>query len=124
MEIVTAEDAYNVHGNILASNLNISMPKIQKSIEETKSTSYALLQNYPNPFNPTTVIRYNIPKDGFVILKIYDILGREVKTLVNENKLQGRFEVSFNASSLASGVYIYQLRAGNFVSTKKLLLLK
>ena len=124
IEIAPAEDAYNVHGNVIASSLNVQMPKIQKSNEELKPTSYSLLQNFPNPFNPTTVIRYDISKDGFVTLKVYDILGREVMTLVNENKLQGKYSVNFDASNIASGVYFYQLKAGSYTATKKLLLLK
>jgi len=80
--------------------------------------------NYPNPFNPTTVISYQLPKDGIVIVKVYDILGKEVKSLVNEYKSAGNYTVSFDASHLASGIYFYQLRAGNFISTKKMLLLK
>lgn len=85
---------------------------------------YALYQNYPNPFNPTTTINYQIKEDGLVTLKIYDVLGSEVKTLVNEDKTKGRYAFNFNASDLASGVYIYQLRVNDFVSSKKLMLLK
>jgi hypothetical protein len=83
-----------------------------------------LFQNYPNPFNPTTMIKYELPKSSDVTLIIYDILGREVKSLINENQHAGRYEISFNASGLASGVYIYQLRAKGFVSTRKMILLK
>ncbi len=93
--------------------------------------SYDLAQNYPNPFNPATIIKYQIPKDGMVTLKIYDILGKEVKTLVNEQKPTGRYEVKFDASDLASGVYIYRIQVNPatssgqvFVSTKKMMLLK
>ena len=85
---------------------------------------YSLAQNYPNPFNPFTTIRFEIPVSGNVSIKIYDILGSEVKTLVNEEKNAGKYEVVFNASKFASGVYFYQLRAGDFVSTKKMILLK
>ncbi len=85
---------------------------------------YALEQNYPNPFNPSTTIRYQIPQDGIVTLKIYDILGSEVATLVNEQKAAGKYEVNFNASSLASGVYIYKIQAGSFTNSKKMLLIK
>ena len=85
---------------------------------------YVLVQNYPNPFNPTTTINYQIPKDGFVTLKIYDVLGREVAVLVNENKSTGRYNINFNAGNLASGAYLYQLKVNDFVSTKKLVLLK
>ena len=87
-------------------------------------TIYTLAQNYPNPFNPTTTINYQIPKDGFVTLKIYDVLGREVASLVNENKSTGRYNVNFNAGNLASGVYLYQLKVNDFVATKKLMLVK
>ncbi|MDY0081657.1 MAG: T9SS type A sorting domain-containing protein [Ignavibacteriaceae bacterium] len=85
---------------------------------------YSLEQNYPNPFNPTTIIRYQIPQDGIVTLKVYDILGSEVATLVNEQKPAGRYEINFDASKLASGVYIYKLQSGNYISSKKMMLLK
>jgi hypothetical protein len=87
-------------------------------------TEYALEQNYPNPFNPITTIRYQLPQDGMVTLKVYDILGSEVATLVNEQKTSGRYEVNFDASRLASGVYIYKLTSGSYVSSKKMLLVK
>ena len=87
-------------------------------------TEYYLYQNYPNPFNPTTKIQYDIPTDTKVELKIYDILGREIKTLVNEFQMAGRYSVEFDASSLASGVYIYRISAKNFISAKKLILIR
>ncbi len=74
--------------------------------------------------NPTTTIEYSIPQTAIVSLKVYDILGREIKTLVNQYQDKGKHEVNFNASNLASGVYFYQLKSGSFVSTKKMLLLK
>lgn len=86
--------------------------------------TYALEQNYPNPFNPATTIRYQIPKDGIVTLKVYDLLGAEVATLINEEKAAGTYVVNFDASSLASGVYLYKLQADEFVSVKKMILLK
>ena len=86
--------------------------------------SYDLFQNYPNPFNPTTIISYQIPKEGFVTLKVYDLLGNEIKTLVNEYKNTGRYEMNFFASDLASVVYIYKIRVNDFVASKKLVLLK
>ena len=86
--------------------------------------SFKLNQNYPNPFNPSTVISFTIPNQSKVTLKVYNILGSEVETLVNESKPAGSYNVTFNAGKLSSGVYFYQLIAGNFVSTKKLLLLK
>ena len=87
-------------------------------------TVYSLEQNFPNPFNPATTIKYQLPKAGFVTLKIYDILGKEVATLVNENKVAGRFSVEFNASKLPSGVYIYELKSPDFTSCKKMVLTK
>ncbi len=85
---------------------------------------YALAQNYPNPFNPTTTINYQIPKDGFVTLKIYDVLGKEVATLVNDSKTTGSYNVEFNAGNLASGVYLYQIKVNDYTATKKLMLVK
>ncbi len=96
-------------------------------VENTVSTipaEFKLEQNYPNPFNPTTNIRYSIPKSSKVILKIYDVLGREVMTLVNTVQSPGEYTVPFNAQNLASGVYFYRLEAGSFINTKKLMLLK
>ena len=98
-------------------------------------TKFALAQNYPNPFNPVTKIRYRIPLSppllkgeseagGFVTLKVYDILGNEIATLINKEQLPGEYEVEFNASSLPSGVYFYQLKAGEFLKTRKMILLK
>jgi len=85
---------------------------------------YNLSQNYPNPFNPTTKIEYALPKQGFVSIKIYDLLGREVSSLVNEVKQAGYYSVDFNASDLASGVYFYKMESSGFVDTKKFVLLK
>lgn len=86
--------------------------------------SFELGQNFPNPFNPTTTISYQMPEAGFVSLKVYDMLGREVSTLVDEYKTQGSYSVNFNASSLTSGVYVYQLKANGFTASKKMSLLK
>jgi hypothetical protein len=85
---------------------------------------FNLFQNYPNPFNPTTTIPYEIPEDEFVSLKVYDLLGREVTTLVNEEKPAGSYDVQFSANSLTSGIYFYQLKSGNLVETKKMILIK
>ena len=85
---------------------------------------FMLNQNYPNPFNPTTTIQYAIPKSEHVTLKVYDEIGREVASLVDENKEAGRYNITFNGSNLASGIYFYRLQAGKFSSIKKLILLK
>ncbi len=85
---------------------------------------YSLYQNYPNPFNPSTTITYELPKASFVTLKVFDMLGREIKSLVNGYKSQGKYSVNFNASNLASGVYFYKIESGEYSSIKKMLLLK
>jgi hypothetical protein len=85
---------------------------------------YNLSQNYPNPFNPTTVINYSIPKAGHVTIKVYNVLGKEVATLVNEEKPAGTYAVNFSAQHYSSGVYYYTISAGNFSATKKMILMK
>jgi hypothetical protein len=85
---------------------------------------YSLYQNHPNPYNPKTMIRYELPELSFVIIKVYDVLGNEIATLVNEEKPAGSYEVEFHASTLPSGIYFYLLRAGSFVEMKKMILLK
>jgi hypothetical protein len=119
--VITANDIFET-----TSSSNKSIKHIVTAVKKDNLvlTKYELYQNYPNPFNPSTTINYSLPKSGLVTLKVYDILGREVKTLVNTYKAAGSYDVSFNASNLASGIYIYQLKSGNFVSTKKLVLLK
>ena len=86
--------------------------------------NYSLKQNYPNPFNPTTKIVYAIPKSGIVKIKVYDILGREVVNLINEEQSAGYHELIFYASALPSGIYFYNIIADNFVQTKKMILMK
>lgn len=90
----------------------------------TLPEKFTLSQNYPNPFNPTTNIKYQIADNSFVTLKIFDVIGREVKTLVNETKTPGSYSVDFNASDLSSGVYFYKIQAGDFSETKKMMLIK
>ena len=89
---------------------------------------FQLLPNYPNPFNPTTTIKYSIPTNGFVELSVFNALGEEVATLVNEFKEAGNYEINFNAGftpgELTSGIYFYRLQANNFTQTKKMILLK
>ncbi len=96
---------------------------IEKS-KENLPINYSLQQNYPNPFNPTTTINYQLPSSGFVTLKVYDMLGRLVKTLVDEKKPEGSYSVQFNANNIASGIYFYKLKADNYSAVKKMILLK
>jgi photosystem II stability/assembly factor-like uncharacterized protein len=116
-----------INGKVIGDTLNVTGIK---EITNTTPKTFDLMQNYPNPFNPTTTIRFSIPYSSNVTLKVYDILGREIKTLVNEEKSSGMYEVSFNASNLSSGVYFYRINASSknesqhFTDTKKLILLK
>jgi hypothetical protein len=96
------------------------------SIDENSNgiNSFNLSNNYPNPFNPSTNISYTIPERGNVSLKIFDLLGGEVAQLVNGEIEAGSYNVSFNAANLPSGIYFYRLQAGDFVQTRKMILLK
>jgi hypothetical protein len=89
---------------------------------------YELSQNYPNPFNPSTKIEYSLQKPGMVTLKVYDLLGREVTTLVNTYQVAGSYSIQFNSNqnavSVASGIYFYRIESGSFVASKKMILLK
>ena len=119
---------FNVQGNVSNVTLDDSL-RILKNLKLVSyvnniPTSYKLFQNYPNPFNPSTTINFDIPKSGNVDIKIFDLSGKEIKTLINEFKNAGSYEVTFNAGSFASGVYFYSLKAGNFISARKMLLLK
>jgi len=112
----TAKDFYND----CFSNVVIGINEISSSIPD----DFILYQNYPNPFNPSTNLEFGISNLGFVTVKVYDMLGKEVKTLVNENLKAGKYKVEFNGSNLPSGIYFYKMEVGNFVSTKKMLLIK
>jgi len=87
-------------------------------------TNYLLYHNYPNPFNPTTTIRYELPQDGIVTIIIYDILGQELRTILNEFKQANRYEINFNATGLASGVYIYRMKVNDYLDSKKMVLIR
>ena len=86
--------------------------------------TFELQQNYPNPFNPATIIHYQLSADVFVTLKVYDVFGREIQTLVNDVKQAGNYTVDFNGSSLASCVYFYRIQSGDFISVKRMVLIK
>ena len=94
------------------------------NINSLKPIEYSLIQNYPNPFNPSTTIQYSIPKDVWVNIRVYDISGREVTTLVNEYKTSGNYSTRFDGNNLASGIYYYRIDAGEFKDSKKMLLIK
>lgn len=96
-----------------ASNSNIAVPE-----------KYSISQNYPNPFNPTTKISFSLPKEGFVSLKVYDVVGRMVKELVSETKAPGSYSVTFDASNFSSGIYFYRIETSNFIDTKRMVLVK
>ncbi len=109
--------AFNDGGIILS-------PDAVDSGDNVLPKKFVLYQNYPNPFNPTTTFSFDVPVTGLVSLRIYDILGREVKSLINEVKSPGKYRIAWDASRFASGVYLYRFRAGSFTETKKLILLK
>ena len=111
------------NGAVCQRPLSEMISAIETSHERIPS-SFALKQNYPNPFNPSTIIDYQLPRQAHVMLRVYDVLGREVKTLVDETQSAGLHSATFNASSLSSGVYFYRLRAGTFSETRKLTVLK
>lgn len=114
----------NNSAETIALNMNDNLKHSALVTTETIPSSFILNQNYPNPFNPTTNIGYTIPESGFVTLKVFDMLGREVVELVNGNKSAGQYTVEFNASGLPSGTYIYKLSVGNYTQVKKMSLLK
>jgi len=120
--VLRAED---IHGNL--SSVSNQVSAVATGVENQHSgipTEYSLGQNYPNPFNPTTVISYQLPVVSNVTLRVYDVLGREVETLVNERQTAGNYSVTIDARDLPSGLYFYRLQAGSYTATKKLLLLK
>ena len=110
--------------NAFITKLNISAPTLAASNKSNVPGKFELMQNYPNPFNPSTIINYSVPKASMITIKVYDILGREVTALVNEEKSAGNYSVQFSGSKLSSGIYFYQLKSDNFISTKKMLLIK
>ncbi len=127
----TPDERVTVWSSLIgSSNFNLigsfwpHLPSAVEDESEDALNSYQLFQNYPNPFNPFTRIQYQVPSVSHISLKVYDVLGNEVTALVNEEKSAGVYEVEFDASQLSSGIYFYKLRAGNFIQTKKMILLK
>ena len=101
---------------------DVKVTSVEKPLKQPKE--FMLYQNYPNPFNAVSKINYSVPQISFVTIKVYDFLGREIITLVNSEKSIGNYSITFDASKLSSGIYYYRMRVGDFVSTKKLVLLK
>jgi hypothetical protein len=115
--------AVGVNGTILHTS-NGGVTFVDEEVIDEVPTDFLLSQNYPNPLNPSTKIKYSIPQSSNVVIKVFDILGSEIETLVNEEKPTGTYELMWNAANLPSGVYFYQLKAGDFIQTKKMILLK
>ncbi len=129
--IVNPDDQHNAHPQTFFTKqtggpgvLSGGFHKIAVGPSSAHPNRFVLEQNYPNPFNPTTTIDYEVPSDGHVTLRVYDVLGKEVVTLVDQSMAVGRHLAVLDASQLAGGVYFYRLEAGSFMSVKKLLLLK
>lgn len=102
----------------------LTVTSVNSDIESERPISYQIFQNYPNPFNPVTTIKYQIPADGFVTLKVYDVLGKEVALLEKQHRTAGSYTVNFDASNLSSGLYIYEIRVNDFVQQRKMMVLK
>jgi hypothetical protein len=113
----------STNNGIGAYSFNANLTAVEQNGTATPS-SYMLSQNYPNPFNPTTQIDYSVPRNSFVTLKVYNVLGQEVATLFSGDLRAGSYTATFDASRLASGVYLYRLNAGSFSSVKKMVLVK
>jgi len=122
--------AINSSGYIFAGTLGSGVFRTAQSTTSVGGiageipTSFALEQNYPNPFNPSTIIEFSLPRSGYVVLKVYNVLGEEVATLVSEERSAGRHKVQWNASGFASGVYFYRLQVEGFTDAKKLVLIR
>ncbi len=124
--VVNAEAGYSATGTPLSGTADFTLsPTTSVTVDRTvQPAEYVLDQNYPNPFNPNTRISYSLPNAGNVMLKVYDLLGKEVTTLVNGYQQSGKYTVSFNASQLSSGIYFYRLESGKYSVVKKMMLLK
>jgi hypothetical protein len=116
----TVRNTFGVMGDHTLDQVVLDVKEIGNGVPE----SYTLDQNYPNPFNPTTNIRFSIPETGLVTLKVYNALGQEIATLLNEEKNAGSYEYNFNASDLTSGIYFYKIMSNNYTATKKMILIK
>jgi parallel beta-helix repeat protein len=124
MEEVYPENDLTLFAKINLGLYSMELRKDNGAINQQIPAVFSLSDNYPNPFNPSTTINYSLPVNEKVVLKVYDILGKEVAILVNEQKPEGNYQVIFNAENLASGLYLYQIKSGTFIQTKKMILMK
>ncbi|MBI2427830.1 MAG: CHRD domain-containing protein [Ignavibacteriales bacterium] len=131
LDLIRGKVYINVHSSIAAGGeirgnfgLGSGVATTVREIFSSTPKNFSLDQNYPNPFNPSTTIRFSVPTAGLTTLKVYDLLGKEVATLINGEQKIGSFEVKFDASRLSSGLYFYQLRSGSFIQSKKMMLIK
>ena len=127
LEVLELTDGYELWMSCVSRGIAVLKVQYQPTIVENKNEhpkDFSLLQNYPNPFNPSTTIKYSIPQTSQVQIKIYDVLGNEIATLVSEEIPAGIYEITWSAESLPSGIYFYKLQAENFVETKKMVLMK
>jgi hypothetical protein len=117
---------YSTAGNAIVSTVSFSLSSVTAVVVQPSVVPdrFTLEQNFPNPFNPSTSIRYAMPNAGLVTLKIYNVIGQEVATLVNDVQQAGSYQVTFNAGGFSSGVYFYRLQSGSTVETKKMLFMK
>jgi hypothetical protein len=118
---------YDMMGSPVNGSANFTINSVVMSVSSNSTVqpkSYSLEQNYPNPFNPSTTIKYSLPNNSAVSLKVYNLIGQEVATLINTYQTSGEYVVTFNASNLSSGVYFYRLDAGSYNVVKKMMLLK
>jgi hypothetical protein len=127
VQAFTCASQYSAYSNLDSVSYRIeARPNAGEFVEISlgKPQEFALYANYPNPFNPSTAIQYDLPEKSFVRLRVFDILGRQVAVLVEEERPAGSYSLSFNASNLPSGIYFYRIEAGSFVETKRMVLLK
>ncbi|MBT8379039.1 MAG: T9SS type A sorting domain-containing protein [Ignavibacteria bacterium] len=120
-------EVYDESGNFDIDSMDVKFKNgnpVDTEDEEGELFAFRLEQNYPNPFNPTTKIKFELPDQNRVTLKVYNVLGNEIATLINKDKPSGTYEIEFDATGLPSGIYFYELHAGNFVETRKMILLK
>jgi hypothetical protein len=125
VEVVASDTSAPNSGTIQTDGVTWSSTNTSGVEDEDQiPTQYSLSQNYPNPFNPSTTISFSIPTSEFISLKVFDVLGKEIAALVNEEKPAGSYNVNFDASQLSSGIYFYKLQAGNYFEMKKMILMK